>query len=134
MLCIWRKIIFSANIILWKSPSKFVGNNAKGRISKRVFQENKARPIFWKTYISYPLIRIRTFLHWYSPFFSITDELSKNEPVCMCKEGWCVGLGQEWGRFFCVRVGGVVWNTLKEGEIEKRVVKTKILKRGCKLG
>ena len=52
MLCIWRKIIFSANIILWKSPSKFVGNNAKGQISKRVFQENKARPIFTHTYVS----------------------------------------------------------------------------------
>ena len=32
-----------------------VGNKAKGRISKRVFQEDKARQIFWKTNISYPL-------------------------------------------------------------------------------
>ena len=31
-------------------------NKAKGRISKRVFQENKARQIFRKTNISYPLI------------------------------------------------------------------------------
>ena len=38
----------------------FVGNTAKGRISKRVFQENKARQIFRKTNISYPLIRTRT--------------------------------------------------------------------------
>ena len=38
----------------------FVGNNAKGWISKRVFQENKARQIFRKTNISYPLIRTRT--------------------------------------------------------------------------
>ena len=37
-----------------------VGNKAKGRISKRVFQENKARQIFRKTNISYPLIRTRT--------------------------------------------------------------------------
>ena len=36
-----------------------VGNKTKGRISKRVFQENKARQIFRKTNISYPLIRIR---------------------------------------------------------------------------
>ena len=35
----------------------FVGNKAKGRISKRVFQENKARQIFRKRNISYPLIR-----------------------------------------------------------------------------
>ena len=36
------------------------GNKPKGRISKRVFQENKARQIFRKTNISYPLIRTRT--------------------------------------------------------------------------
>ena len=34
---------------------EFVGNEAKGRISKRVFQENKTRQIFRKTKISYPL-------------------------------------------------------------------------------
>ena len=36
-----------------------VGNKAKGRISKRVFQESKARQNFRKTNISYPLIRTR---------------------------------------------------------------------------
>ena len=36
-----------------------IGNKAKGRISKRVFQENKARHIYRKTIISYPLIRTR---------------------------------------------------------------------------
>ena len=35
---------------------QFVDNKAKGRISKRVFQENKARQISQKTNISYPLI------------------------------------------------------------------------------
>ena len=35
------------------------GKKAKGWISKRVFQENKARQIFSKTNISYPLIRTR---------------------------------------------------------------------------
>ena len=39
----------------------FVGNKAKGRISKRVFQESKARQNFRKTNISYLLIRTRTF-------------------------------------------------------------------------
>ena len=44
-----------------KSGEKFfhagkLGNKAKGRISKQVFQENKARQIFRKTNISYPLI------------------------------------------------------------------------------
>ena len=36
---------------------EFVGNKAKVRISKRAFQENKARQIFLKRNISYPLIR-----------------------------------------------------------------------------
>ena len=39
---------------------QFVGNKAKERISKRLFQEDKARQIFRKTNISYPLIRTRT--------------------------------------------------------------------------
>ena len=36
-----------------------VGNKAKGRISKRVLQENKTRQIPRKTNISYSLIRTR---------------------------------------------------------------------------
>ena len=36
------------------------GKKAKERISKRVFQESKARQNFRKTNISYPLIRTRT--------------------------------------------------------------------------
>ena len=35
---------------------RFVSNKVKGRISKRVLQENKACRSFWKTNISYPLI------------------------------------------------------------------------------
>ena len=42
------------------TTSEFVGNTAKGRNSKRVFQENKARQIFRKTSIFYSLIRTRT--------------------------------------------------------------------------
>ena len=51
--CLLRK---RANSII----GKFVGNKAKGRISKRVFQESKARQNVRKTSISYPLIRTRT--------------------------------------------------------------------------
>ena len=36
-----------------------VGNKAKGRISKQVLQENKARQIFGRTNISYCLIRTK---------------------------------------------------------------------------
>ena len=39
--------------------AQFVRNKAKGRISKRVFQENKARQLFRKMSIFYPLIRTR---------------------------------------------------------------------------
>ena len=44
------------------STCYLVGNKAKGQISKRVFQEKKARQIFrifWKMNISYPLIHKR---------------------------------------------------------------------------
>ena len=75
---------------------KLVGNKAKGRISKRVFQKKKARQIFRKTNIFYPLIRTSTCAHqgvknvrftenlacfflkhpfWDSHFRLITDEL-----------------------------------------------------------
>ena len=46
--------------------------------------------------------------------------LTKNEPVCMCKESWGVRLRQEGGS---LREGReIVWNILKEGGIEKRGV------------
>ena len=31
------------------------------------------------------------------------SKLSKDEPVCMCEEGWCVGSGREGGS---LREGG----------------------------
>ena len=43
-----------------KKKLHLVGNNAKGRISKRMFQESKARHIFRRTNISYPLIHTHT--------------------------------------------------------------------------
>ena len=57
---IWRALAGSSKCSHWIYLSKFIGNNAKGRISKRVFQENRARQIFRKINISYPLIRRRT--------------------------------------------------------------------------
>ena len=76
---------------------EFVSNKAKGRISKRVFQEHKAHQIFRKMNISNPLIRTRTCAYqgvrnvrfsenlacfvflkhpfWDSPFCFITVEL-----------------------------------------------------------
>ena len=75
----------------YKTIKEFVRNKAKGQISKRVFQENKARQIFRKMNISYLLIHTRKFAYqevrntrfsenlflkhpfWDSPFFLITD-------------------------------------------------------------
>ena len=37
---IWRALAGSSKCSHWIYLSKFIGNNAKGRISKRVFQEN----------------------------------------------------------------------------------------------
>ena len=44
------------------------------------------------------------------------SELSKNEPVCICKEGWCVGLGELRG---CLRKGvlsEIPFKNFKKGE------------------
>ena len=61
----------------------FVGNKPKGRISKRVIQENKARQIFRKTNISYPLKNLACFVFlkhpfWNSPICLITDDLGRS--------------------------------------------------------
>ena len=69
----------------------FVGNKAKGRISKQVSQENKVRQIFRKTNVSYLLIRTHTWEYqggkkclffrkkivvWNSSLCLITDDLA----------------------------------------------------------
>ena len=46
--------------VKWEHISEIVGNHAKGRISRRVLQENQVRQIFRKTIISYPLVRTLT--------------------------------------------------------------------------
>ena len=48
----------------------FVGDKAKGRISKRVFQENNARQIFRKTNISYQGVRKFVFQKTWRALFS----------------------------------------------------------------
>ena len=57
----WQLFSFQLNLIgKFKAQAAVVGNKSKGRISKRVFQENKACQIFRKTNISYPMICTRT--------------------------------------------------------------------------
>ena len=59
--CIFPKMQFSLSThSLLLCDWYFVHDKAKGRISKRVLQENESRQIFRKTNISYPLIRTRT--------------------------------------------------------------------------
>ena len=53
-----------------------VGSKAKGRISKRVFQENKARQIFSKPNICYPLDT-----HTYRVIDIISWKLAANEQL-----------------------------------------------------
>ena len=84
-----------------------VGNKAKGQISKRVFQENKARQVFRRTNISYPLMRTRTYAYqrvrnvrfsenlarfvflkhpfWDSPFCLIIDEFRDCQWLTHCQ-------------------------------------------------
>ena len=84
-------------LILFNNVFYIVDNKAKGRTSKRGFQENIARQIFQKRNISYPLIRTPTgayqgarnvpfsenlacfvflkHLFWDSPFCLITDAM-----------------------------------------------------------
>ena len=91
---------------------EIVGNKARGRIWKRVFQENKARQIFRKTNISYPPIRTRTFAYqgvrnvrfsenlgcfaflkhffWDSPFCRMTEE------NCCFNSGNIIGSDNVW--------------------------------------
>ena len=55
----WR--VSNSGCLYWNTLEYlFAGNKTKERISKRVFQGNKARQIVRKTNISYPLIRMRT--------------------------------------------------------------------------
>ena len=49
---------------IWDGKAYFDGNKAKEWISKRMFQENKARQIFWKKNLSYPMIRTPCAYQW----------------------------------------------------------------------
>ena len=67
-ILVWNRLIFLRFqlqhvliVYLVYIDAYIVANKAKGRISKRVFQENKAHQILRKTNISYPLIRTRTY-------------------------------------------------------------------------
>ena len=55
-----------------------VGNNAKGRISKRVFQESKACQNFRQTNISYPLMPRFALFPYYRRMLS---DIKMNEKV-----------------------------------------------------
>ena len=64
---------------LWKQDLtcnhlQIVDNKAKGRISKQVFQENKAHQIFQKTNISYP--DSHSYVH--TPFCLITYDIEEH--------------------------------------------------------
>ena len=94
---------------------EIVGNKTKGRILKRLFQENKARQIFRKINISYPMIRTKTkhaefseiliFLTpWYAPR-QIFRKINISYPL-MCVSGGknCLYFRKNWRALFS-------WNT-----------------------
>ena len=52
------------------------------------------------------------------------SKLSRNESVCKCKEGWCLGLGQEGGCLCegvrnCLKYLKMGWNGLGQGCLKK---------------
>ena len=55
---VWVELL-KLTTVLKNTICIFVGNKAKGRISKQVFQERKGHQNFRKTNISYPKIRTR---------------------------------------------------------------------------
>ena len=84
-----------------------VDNKTKWQISKWVFQENKARQIFRKTNISYPLIQTRTFFGKFGvPCFLETPVLrfallpyyrrKKSENQNLFKYNFLNCLGRKW--------------------------------------
>ena len=63
LFCFGKNYTVVIEIIILSTMStlyKIVGNKAEGRISKRMFQESKARQNLRKTNISFSLIRTRT--------------------------------------------------------------------------
>ena len=70
------QLICTATLAITEKFQNFVGNKAKGRIAKRVFQKNKARQIFrkrtfltpWHAHVS-PVLRL-ALLPYYRRFFS----------------------------------------------------------------
>ena len=89
--CLVLEILFMSQYI--------VGNKAKGPISKRVFQENRARQIFRKTNIFYPLIRTRTrlaLLPYYRRYvkFDLCRgwEIQKKSSLCLEELKHCVAI------------------------------------------
>lgn len=59
-------------------------------------------------------------------------KLSKGEPICLCKDGWCLGLGQE-GSFLCEGKANFLKYVKREWNRKKGREKT-ILKRGDQAG
>ena len=67
-------------------------------------------------------------------FFSATTILWKKIILSCLKMNLCVCIRKvivsEYARRWVLRMGEIIWNTLKGGRIEKQGVETKILKRG----
>ena len=72
----WLQFTITAEIYIFPEDMDlldFVSNKAKERVSNPVFQENKGRQVFWKTYFFVFLKHS----FWDSPFCLITYDLEK---------------------------------------------------------
>ena len=83
----------------YENDNDNVGSEPKGRTSKRVFQENKARQIFQQgflTSISYPLIHTRTIMAlntcsytYFSDNLAVGRESNRDGIYQLAKFRWC---------------------------------------------
>ena len=70
-------------------PWQFVGNKARGRISARVFQENKARQIFRKTNIFYSQ-GVKNVRFWGNlACFFFLEHPFWDSPFCLITDSFC---------------------------------------------
>ena len=90
VLCIWRK-----TIVLWK---KYILSCLK--MNLKISHKLNLIYLYIKGFKKSKLIiDIKQHLNWFNHLFNICLN-----PLIMCKEGWCVGLGQEEVAWGCVEL------------------------------
>ena len=105
---------------LWMS--QFADNKAKVRISKLVLHKNKARQIFRKTNISYPLIYARTFFGKFGVLCFLVTPVLRFTLLPYCRriipDLDFAGVWQDWFSRpkSCFKLPSLVWAAVKSLE------------------